>query len=98
MPREMVGVGRGLDSYVLVAAASILRRRMPDHRILVLSGTNRPNSNTLKIARVVLDHYKRQDLLADLYDLTDLPPEVFLPTVYASKPAAFQEVQQRVID
>src|SRR5258707_2229965 len=71
---------------------------MKDHPILIISGTNRPNSNSLKVANLVLAHYQNQNLSAKLYDLTNLPPAVFLPTVYASKPPEFIEIQQQVLD
>ncbi|MDB5294541.1 MAG: NADPH-dependent reductase [Phycisphaerales bacterium] len=68
------------------------------HRpLLVVSGTNRPGSVTLKVARAVLGHYAKLGVPAELYDLTDLPPDLFLPTAYAAKPAAFVAVQQRVV-
>lgn len=71
---------------------------MPEHPILILSGTNRPASNTLKIAKLILAQYRRHDLSAELLDLTDLPPSVFLPSVYASKPPEFMAIQQQVLD
>jgi NAD(P)H-dependent FMN reductase len=70
---------------------------MNQRPILIISGTNRPNSNTMKIARAVERHYQAVGAPAELYSLTDLPPEVFSPEVYSSKPAAFQLVQQRVL-
>jgi NAD(P)H-dependent FMN reductase len=66
--------------------------------ILVISGTNRPGSSTLKVARVVERHYRKLGVPLDLYDLTDLPPELFLPSSYASKPPGFAPVQQRVLE
>ena len=65
--------------------------------ILVVSGTNRPGSSTLKIARAVAGHYRRLGMPADLYDLSDLPPELFHPSSYAAKPPAFVAVQERVV-
>lgn len=70
---------------------------MPSAPVLVISGTNRPGSNTLKVAQSVMNLYHAAHLEADLYNLSDLPPEVFQPTSYASKPPAFAPVQQRVI-
>ncbi|HSV13412.1 MAG TPA: NAD(P)H-dependent oxidoreductase [Tepidisphaeraceae bacterium] len=69
---------------------------MADRPILIVSGTNRPSSNTLRIARVIQQHYQDHNLSADFFDVTDLPREVFEPTVYASKPAPFVEIQNRV--
>jgi NAD(P)H-dependent FMN reductase len=69
------------------------------HRpILVVSGTNRPSSSTLKVARAVRASYERVGVPVDFYDLTDLPPAIFLPDAYAKKPDAFVAVQQRVLE
>jgi chromate reductase, NAD(P)H dehydrogenase (quinone) len=70
---------------------------MPDHPILILSGTNRPASNTLKVAKLILSQYRQHNLSAELYDLTDLPPTVFLPSVYAAKPPEFQAIQNQIL-
>lgn len=65
---------------------------------VVVAGTNRPGSNTLKVAR----HCVR--LLAEagagevrLLDLQELPPELFLPAAYAQKPPAFAAWQETVL-
>jgi NAD(P)H-dependent FMN reductase len=65
--------------------------------ILVISGTNRPNSNTLKLAKVIVGHYARLNVPAELYSLCDLPPELFDPAAYIAKPPAFVAVQERVV-
>lgn len=70
---------------------------MSQRPILVLSGTNRPGSNTLKIARAVESAYMKLGVPIDFYSLTDLPQEIFSPASYAAKPAAFTEVQNRVL-
>jgi chromate reductase, NAD(P)H dehydrogenase (quinone) len=66
--------------------------------ILVISGTNRPQSNALKIARLVLAHYERAEIRAQLLNLEDLPPEVFIGAAYAVKPPAFLPFQQMVLE
>ena len=72
---------------------------MHDHdAILIVSGTNRPNSTTLRIARRVEEHYREARIPAELYDLQDLPPEVFSPDAYKNKPPAFQAVQEKVLE
>src|SRR5687767_4445067 len=65
--------------------------------ILVISGTNRPGANALKIANLLLAHYKSTDLHAELYSLADLPTEIFAPSSYATKPQAFQVIQDQVV-
>ena len=72
-------------------------RRMQQQPILIISGTNRPGSSTLKVAKLVERHYRQAGLPAELYSLTELPPEVFTPEAYAAKPPAFAAVQQRVL-
>ena len=66
--------------------------------ILIISGTNRPGSNALRVARRVEQHYLQASIQAELYSLEQLPTEVFRPEAYASKPPAFAQVQQRVLD
>jgi chromate reductase len=68
-----------------------------DGPILIISGTNRPLSNALKVARVLLGHYQRMDVKADLLSLADLPREVFDGAAYASKPPGMLAIQQRVL-
>jgi NAD(P)H-dependent FMN reductase len=50
---------------------------MTDRPILVISGTNRPGSNTQKLANVVHGHYVRLKIPVEMYSLTELPPEIF---------------------
>jgi len=57
--------------------------------IVILSGTNRPGSNTRKVAARVAADYQALGVATHLLDLAALPPELFAPTAYAAKPAAF---------
>lgn len=66
---------------------------------LVISGTNRPGSNTLKVAR----HCAR--LLEEvgagevrLLDLQELPPALFHPEAYAEKPPGFAAWQEAILE
>ncbi len=65
--------------------------------ILIVSGTNRPGSNTLKLSNVILGHYQKLNVAAEIYSLCDLPAAIFEPSAYAQKPAAFVAVQQKVL-
>src|SRR5687768_15490349 len=65
--------------------------------ILVISGTNRPGSNALKIASLLMAHYKSTGADAELYSLADMPVEVFDAGSYAKKPAAFGVIQDKVV-
>jgi chromate reductase, NAD(P)H dehydrogenase (quinone) len=58
--------------------------------ITIITGTNRPGSNTRKVAAHVEATYKSLGVKTQLVDLAELPPEIFAPTAYAEKPAAFK--------
>src|SRR4051812_42163927 len=70
---------------------------MPQPPILVISGTNRPNSNAMKIAKIVEGHYRTSEVPVELLSLVDLPAEVFRGEAYAMKPPAMVEIQHRVL-
>jgi chromate reductase, NAD(P)H dehydrogenase (quinone) len=57
--------------------------------ITIISGTNRPGSNTRKITSCVQAVYESLGVKLRLLDLADMPPEIFSPTSYAAKPARF---------
>ena len=59
--------------------------------ILIISGTNLPNSNTRKITTHVEKAYAALGVPAKVLDLADLPPEIFLPSAYEKTPASFQK-------
>jgi chromate reductase, NAD(P)H dehydrogenase (quinone) len=66
--------------------------------ITIVSGTNRPDSNTRRIAALVEALYMELGVPVRMLDLQDLPAELFTPGAYASKPAAFAPFAQAVLD
>ena len=70
----------------------------PHDFILLISGTNRPNSSTLRVARAVERHYVKASIRCQLLGLDQLPSDAFSPHAYAVKPAAFVAIQQLVLD
>jgi chromate reductase, NAD(P)H dehydrogenase (quinone) len=70
----------------------------PHDSILVISGTNRPASSTLRVAARVAHHYREAQIRAELLNLEELPVEMFKPEAYKNRPAALEAIQQRVID
>jgi NAD(P)H-dependent FMN reductase len=66
--------------------------------IVVLSATNRPGSNTRKVADVCVDHLRTLSEEVQLLDLADLPQEIFTPHAYATKPPEFAPWQQTILD
>jgi chromate reductase len=72
-------------------------KTMNEHPILIISGTNRPGSHSLKVAHVLRQHYEKLHADVDLLSMADLPRDVFEPASYAHKPPAMVEIQNRVL-
>jgi len=66
--------------------------------LTLISGTNRPGSNTRKVAAHVEEIYKSLGVPLAVLDLAKLPPEIFSPTSYADKPKSFEPFAQGVLD
>ncbi len=65
--------------------------------ITLLSGTNRPGSNTRKVTAVVESIYRELGVETQLLDLHELPHALFLPTAYAEKPPGFARFSDAVL-
>lgn len=66
--------------------------------IAIISGTNRPDSNTRKVAGEIEEIYSGLNVETRMLDLAELPSEIFAPTSYAEKPEAFKAFSQTVLD
>jgi NAD(P)H-dependent FMN reductase len=71
---------------------------MASSDIMLISGTNRPDANALKIAKIIQGHYTQAGIAVQLFSLAEMPREIFDTTSYAVKPASFLPIQQRVLD
>ena len=65
--------------------------------ITLLVGTNRPNNNSLKVARQIEEIYAELKVPLRVLDLGKLPPEIFLPSSYAEKPKSFQPFAEGIL-
>ena len=83
-----------LGSFHVAVAQWATREKL---MITVISGTNRPNSNTIKIARNAVDGLRRVGEEVELLDLTGLPLELFDGASYGEKPEAFAAFQDKII-
>jgi len=70
----------------------------PHDFILIISGTNRPDSSTLRVARRVEQLYRETKVRCELYNLENLPPEVFRNEAYKEKPPALVTIQEKVLN
>ena len=66
--------------------------------ITVISGTNRPGSNTRKVAVQIKEMLDENGEDTSLLDLAELPPEIFSNTSYASKPGSFAAFQDQILN
>ena len=53
--------------------------------ITLLSGTNRPENNTSKVARNLREMIENRGFDVTLLDLRELPPSLFDPSSYADQ-------------
>jgi NAD(P)H-dependent FMN reductase len=63
----------------------------------LLVGTNRPGSNTRKVASQVEEIYRALNTPLKVLDLAQLPPEIFHPSSYAEKPKSFAPFAEGVL-
>ena len=66
-------------------------------KIVLISGTNRPGSNTAKITAHLDAMYRALGQPVQILDLAALPPEIFSPNSYAEKPAGFKPFSDAVL-
>ena len=65
--------------------------------ITLIVGTNRPGSNTRKVAAHLEEIYAGLKVPLRVLDLAQLPPEIFSPVAYAEKPKSFQPFADAVL-
>lgn len=65
--------------------------------ITLIVGTNRPGSNTRKVARQIEEFYAALKVPLRVLDLAQLPPEIFSPTAYADTPPTFAPFAEGVL-
>ena len=66
-------------------------------KLTLIAGTNRPGSNTRKVAAHLQTIYAELGHDVEVLDLTELPAALFLPSAYAEKPAAFGRFSDAVL-
>ena len=66
--------------------------------LTLIVGTNRPGSNTRKVAAQIESVYAALGVRLNVLDLAELPPEIFSPASYAEKPATFKRFTDGVLN
>lgn len=65
--------------------------------LTLIVGTNRPGSNTRKVANHVEEIYRQLDVPLHVLDLAKLPPEIFSPASYGEKPKSFHPFADAIL-
>src|SRR5437867_863850 len=65
--------------------------------LTLIVGTNRPNSNTRKVAAQVEEVYRELKVPLAVLDLAKLPTEIFASSSYAQKPASFRRFAEQIL-
>jgi chromate reductase len=65
--------------------------------ITLIVGTNRPGSNSRKVAAQLEEIYTGLKVPLNVLDLAKLPPEIFSPASYAGKPKSFQPFADAIL-
>jgi NAD(P)H-dependent FMN reductase len=66
--------------------------------LALIVGTNRPGSNTRKVAALIEGIYSSMGVTPRVLDLAQLPPKIFSPGSYAEKPKSFEPFSRGVLD
>lgn len=64
--------------------------------ITIISGTNRPNSNSLKVAKFYQNTLKNKGLDSNILPLTSLPNLIYSPDYYANPSQEFKPFQDLI--
>ncbi|MBS1985170.1 MAG: NAD(P)H-dependent oxidoreductase [Bdellovibrionales bacterium] len=65
--------------------------------ITIISGTNRPQAQTLRVAKIYEGLFKREGAETTFLSLADLPATLFTPQAYAEKPKEFAPFNDAVL-
>lgn len=66
--------------------------------VTIISGTNRPSSNTLIVAKYYQNQLAKKGLKSQLFDLQDLPENLIASDLYGKRSEAFAKIQRLVTD
>jgi chromate reductase len=64
--------------------------------ITIISGTNRPESNTLKVAKYYQNTLTKKGQEANILSLTDLPGQLIISDLYGKRSPEFKKIQEQI--
>lgn len=66
--------------------------------VTIISGTNRPSSNTLKVAKYYQKTLKLKGMETHLFNLEDLPGTLISSDLYGKRSPEFEAIQEMIIE
>lgn len=66
--------------------------------VTIISGTNRPGSNTLKVAKYYQSTLAKKGLTANLFSLAELPDNLIVSDLYGKRSEEFEKIQKMITD
>jgi NAD(P)H-dependent FMN reductase len=66
--------------------------------ITIIAATNRPNSNTLKVAKYYQKQLKEKGVETNIFSLEHLPVDVLNTDMYGKRSEEFQKIQDMISD
>jgi chromate reductase, NAD(P)H dehydrogenase (quinone) len=66
--------------------------------ITIIAGTDRANSNTLKVAKIAQSILEKGGEKTEMIDLSQLPPNLFQPSNYGAKSPEFAPYQKMILE
>jgi NAD(P)H-dependent FMN reductase len=70
--------------------------KQKEHMTLIVSGTNRPNSNTLKVSKYYQKVLAEKGEESTILDLSDLPETIIKSDLYGQRSDDFQIIQNQI--
>lgn len=64
--------------------------------MLIVSGTNRPDANTYKVAKIYQEKLKEKGQASTILDLKDLPADFTATALYGSKNEVYSQLAQKI--
>ncbi|KIO76933.1 NADPH-dependent FMN reductase [Pedobacter lusitanus] len=64
--------------------------------ITIISGTNRLESNTLKVAKYYQNSLTKKGQKANILSLTDLPGDLIISDLYGKRSPGFKKIQEQI--
>ncbi len=98
LPRFHKGFSHEVSTEPWHFLGEALEEEIMPTKIVLIAGTNRPGSQTLRVTKMLEKKYQAAGAETLLLDLNKLPMELFEPSAYEKKPASFAPFSEGVLN